>query len=315
VQGVVPSQGTYDVVEVFQHGAPLQQSWLGEQDWPVSEQVGGGVQTQPVAEVQGTPFERQVVSSPAQHAWVGEQAWPEAEQLAAGISQVQPTSEAPQSCCAVPPVGITVQERPEQQLAAPVEVHCRPASRQAVTGVSQKPAPLHASPPQQGFEASHAWPESLHALWSGWQEPAVAPAGIWQANPAQQSAETVHAADCPWQARTHWRVSRSHCSEQHSAASAQVSPVPLQTGGTEQRWSAPHVPEQQSPSMVQVAPGETHATPPQRSTPSPSGTHGARLQHCSRNWQTSPSGLQQAGSAPSQPVGQEVPVPPPAGEP
>ena len=303
----MPSQVTYPAVPVFQHGAPLQQSCVGEQDAPTSEQVGGGVQTQPFALVHGTPFSRQVVLSPVQHACVGEQAAPDAEQVAAGISQVQPTSEAPQACCAVPPAGITVQESPEQQLAAVAAVHCRPASTQ-VLALSQKP-PVQERPPQHGELALHAWPASPQRLTSGWQVPEVVPLGTWQAKPAQQSAETVHEADCAWHSRTHWRVSRSQSCEQHSAPSAQTAPVPLHVGAAH-LWSAPQVPEQQSSAAVQAPPVETHATPPQRRMPASSGTHGEPSQHCSRNWQTVPVALQQSGLLASQPVGQDAVWPP-----
>jgi hypothetical protein len=64
------------------------------------------------------------------------------------------------------------------------------------------------------------------------------------------------------------------------------------------------VPVQAAPTGLQV---EAAA---QRSTPWASGTHGARLQHWSRNWQTFPCAMQQAGLLPSQPVGHCC-VPPP----
>jgi hypothetical protein len=71
------------------------------------------------------------------------------------------------------------------------------------------------------------------------------------------------------------------------------------------------VPAQQVVSEVPVHgdPRGLQVPPPQRRTPSSSGTHGARSQHCSRIWQTSPMGLQHSGFDQSYPVGQGVPVP------
>ncbi len=59
----------------------MQQSCVGEQLWLTFEQVGGGVQAQPVALVQMFPVaSRQVVFSPGQQGCVGEQdgsgVWP-----------------------------------------------------------------------------------------------------------------------------------------------------------------------------------------------------------------------------------------------
>jgi hypothetical protein len=57
------------------------------------------------------------------------------------------------------------------------------------------------------------------------------------------------------------------------------------------------VPAQQLPSSTpaQAPFSAVQAGTVQRSTPAASGTHGAPLQHWSRNWQTSPAGMQQAG--------------------
>lgn len=62
---------------------------------------------------------------------------------------------------------------------------------------------------------------------------------------------------------------------------------------------------------VQALPSVLHVlTSAHRSTPEESGTHGAWLQHWSRNWQTSPGWMQQLGLVPSQPVGQLADPPP-----
>jgi hypothetical protein len=64
------------------------------------------------------------------------------------------------------------------------------------------------------------------------------------------------------------------------------------------------VPAQQVVSVAPVQAVPWGLQPEQRSWPSAPGTHGARLQHWSRNWQMSPGWMQQFGSVPSQPVGQ-----------
>lgn len=76
LQLVDPSQRSY--VPAFTQ-VPVQQVCVGEHDSPTSEQLGGGVQKQPVSLVHGTPFARQVVFSPGQQGLVGEQdgsGWP-----------------------------------------------------------------------------------------------------------------------------------------------------------------------------------------------------------------------------------------------
>jgi hypothetical protein len=70
LQLVVPSQRSHE--PAFAQ-VPVQQVCVGEHDWPMSAQLGGGVQEQPVSVVHGTPAFRQVVFSPGQHGLVGEQ--------------------------------------------------------------------------------------------------------------------------------------------------------------------------------------------------------------------------------------------------
>jgi hypothetical protein len=85
-----------------------------------------------------------------------------------------------------------------------------------------------------------------------------------------------------------------------------------------QTYPAPE-PRSQAPSQQVVSASPEHAPPggvhaeaaAHRSVPSTSsGTQGARPQHWSRNWQTSPAGMQQCGSFPSQPVAQLADLPP-----
>jgi hypothetical protein len=117
-----------------------------------------------------------------------------------------------------------------------------------------------------------------------------------QERPAQQSAETVQASLCRWQ--TGWQawLSASQKPEQHSPSVLQPAPTAPQAAGA--HLPEVQVPLQQSALLVQVPVVGMHE-PPQRSTPCASGTHGASPQHWSRNWQTSPCGMQQFASLPS----------------
>jgi hypothetical protein len=151
-------------------------------------------------------------------------------------------------------------------------------------------------PLQQATVALHVWSRSAQVPTSVWQVPAVAPAGMLQPRPAQQSAATVQVSPVRWQYRTHCRESGSHAPEQQSPSAAHVWPDALQAVAA--HFPAVQVPEQQSALLVQV-PVDGMQAPPQRRTPWASGTHGARPQHCSRNWQTFPWAMQQAGSFPS----------------
>lgn len=201
--------------------------------------------------------------------------------------------ESPAAQSTWPDVPCVLQLRPVQQ-AAPPAVQPWPTSTQ-VWADWQVP-PVQVRPEQQVSPAPHAWPRSTQELWSVTQEPCVAPGGIAQERPEQQSADTVQASLCRWQTGWHAWLSASQKPEQHCESALQVEPTAPQA-------AAAHLPEvqvplQQSALLVQVPVVGTHA-PPQRSTPCASGTHGARPQHWSRNWQTSPCGMQQFGSLPS----------------
>lgn len=76
LQLVVPSQRSNEPALAQ---VPVQQVCVGEHDAPMSAQLCGGVQKQPVSVVHGTPLFRQVVFSPGQQGFVGEQdgsGWP-----------------------------------------------------------------------------------------------------------------------------------------------------------------------------------------------------------------------------------------------
>lgn len=182
------------------HALSLQQSCVGEQEVPSGEQVGGGLQVQPVELVQTEPVaSRQVVFSPAQHACVGEQGSSVFEQVAIGTSQTQLESPAGQACW-LPVDPAEKQVKPEQQAWVPVPppVHCWPPSAQ-VAALTQTPPAPQVSPPQHATVPPQAWFRSAQLLGAAWQVPAVAPAGTLQERPKQQSAETVQASVACWQ--------------------------------------------------------------------------------------------------------------------
>lgn len=162
---------------------------------------------------------------------------------------------------------------------------------QASAGLLQQSAPVTQLPPV-GAQVVTAW-----------HVPLVLPGGTEQERPVQQSPSAVQA---PLLA-THGgaQTSPTQLLEQHSLARAQSWPFALQVAGTSQVKAPPlnvqtvpaqqlasSAPEHGAWSAAQV--GRVH-----RSTPSAPGTHGAKLQHWSRNWQTLaapvPGGMQQPG--------------------
>jgi hypothetical protein len=201
------------------------------------------------------------------------------------------------------------------QQAVPPAVQWSACGMQAGGGGVQTP-PVQVSPAvQQGTEAEQAWLVAAQTLDDVPQVPLVAPGGMLQPRPAQQSPFTVQAPPEPTQ--KDWHTPPVQVPEQQSLAVVQVRPLALQVAGA---WQVKLVPlkvqesgEQQdgSSAPVQAAPvGLQLDCAAQRSTPSVLGTHGAKLQHWSRNWQTAFGWMQQAGLEPSQPAGQLV-VPPP----
>jgi hypothetical protein len=187
-------------------------------------------------------------------------------------------------------VEVLWQERPEQQ-AVPPAVQCWLESMQ-VAALTQVPEVPQVSPSQQVTVPPQDWFRSAQAAGADWQVPAVAPGGMLQESPKQQSAETVHAWLCCWQYRTQVRLSGSQAPEQQSVSAAHVWPGFAQAGAT--HFPPVQVPEQQSALLVQ-APSCAMQVPPQRRTPVASGTQGVPPQHWSRNWQTFPCAMQQAG--------------------
>ena len=152
------------------------------------------------------------------------------------------------------------------------------------------------------------------------QVPLVAPGGIVQARPVQQSPFVVQAPVAFTQGAA--QTPPRQLLEQQSLATEQDCPLLLHDVGVLQLKAL-------TPSKVHTVPAQQLASSVpwqapfsgvqdgtvQRSTPCASGTHGAKLQHWSRNWQTPPAvavpaGMQQAGLFASQPVGQLGDPPP-----
>ena len=131
----------------------------------------------------------------------------------------------------------------------------------------------------------------------------MSPGGIEQESPAQQSPSAVQAP----LVETHGgaQTPPAQWLEQQSLATEQPAPFSAQEMGTSQvKPPAPDsqtVPAQQlgSSAPVHAACSAVQVESVQRRTPSAPGTHGAKLQHWSRNWQTlsgpGPGGMQQAG--------------------
>jgi hypothetical protein len=181
------------------------------------------------------------------------------------------------------------------------------------------------SPLQHGIASLHASLSSAHELCVP-QVPLVAPSGMLQTAPAQQSLSTVHVSPPAAHCATQVPLATSQLPEQHCPSAAQVEPFGTQST---HRWlgavprqsllQQSESPEQASPVSVQAVvsrpqrnspppafwqeAGAQHARssapsqiPPtgvhvgasavQRSTPSAPGTHGAPPQHWSRNWHT-----------------------------
>jgi hypothetical protein len=165
-----------------------------------------------------------------------------------------------------------------------------------------------------------------------------------QTVPEQQSESAVQSPLGAWQGATQVPDPRSQVEEQHWPFEVQESPFETQL--THSSGAPLQSVLQQSPAPEQLVPAAPHAPPGtahlnsapskrhefgaqhsvlsapehvapvtmqlgaaavQRRTPSAPGTHGAPLQHWSRNWQTFavpvPGWMQQAGSFASYPVG------------
>jgi hypothetical protein len=106
--------------------------------------------------------------------------------------------------------------------------------------------------------------------------------------------------------------------EQQSSAEAQAPPEGWQAAGGShfqapaRSWHEAGAQHDGSSAPAQAPPlGVQAEEVAQRSTPSAPGTHGTPSQHWSRNWQTLPGWMQQAGLAASQPEGQVASTGPP----
>lgn len=213
------------------------------------------------------------------------------------VAQSQQSVSRPQDCPVaeqvVPPdlqvpevaPGGTSQVSPEQQSAVTVQA---PAS--GTHGVRQ-------TPPSQVPEQH--WPPVVQAFPFGAQRaqvPLVAPGRTVQRPEQQSAAATSHALPDDLQVGGGGVTTSVQTKNPASTTS-------LQESSSQQVVS--EAPAQRVPRGLQVLP-----VAEQRSTPAASGTQGENPQHWSRNWQTSPAGMQQSGFAASQPVGQEVVWPP-----
>jgi hypothetical protein len=293
-----------------------------------------------VAQVQGPAPAHSVcppsaAQKPLQH-------WPEDVQgWFASVQQKHPEPGPPEHGTTPPSAPTSKQPSPAQQAAAGEQAWLASAH---AAGVAQVPASQTSVAVQHGTADEQLWPVGAHAPPAGRHAPAVAPGGTSQASPAQQSPLTVQVPPSPTHGET--QTSPSQAPEQHwasvahpaptarhppqkpsaqtpvqqSAGASQEAPTWAQVPGSPARQVGPvgpggsmqEVPAQHAAgSAAQEPPAGTQAvTAAQRSTPSPPGTQGARLQHWSRNWQTPPSGMQHPGFVPSQPVGQPAVAPP-----
>jgi hypothetical protein len=157
---------------------------------------------------------------------------------------------------------------------------------------------------QQSPSATQLPPLGAQLL-TDWQVPLVSPGWIEQESPVQQSPSAVQVP----LVGTHGgaQTPPAQWLEQQSLATEQPAPFrPHATGTSQVKPPAPDsqtVPAQQEPSSApsQAACSAVQVESVQRRTPSAPGTHGAKLQHWSRNWQTlsgpgpGPGGMQQAG--------------------
>ena len=245
-----------------------------------------------------------VQARPRQHGLPAEQAVPEGAQE----SQVQEGSPAGHGLTPLEEVQCRAGEVAQQSASALQPWYCA----WQVVGTAQRPArQASAGALQQSAPVTQLPPDGAQVL-TGWQLPLVAPGRMEQERPAQQSPSAVQ--DPLTLAQGGWHTSPEQLLEQHSLATVQPRPLAVQEAGTSQVKSAPPkvqaVPAQQlaSSAPAQAPCSAVQVGSVQRSTPSAPGTHGAKLQHWSRNWQTLaapvPGGMQQPGVVASYPVGQ-----------
>lgn len=176
-----------------------------------------------------------------------------------------------------------------QVIPAGVVQHASPGTQAAnwalqVGGTAQTPE-RHCSVGalQQGFVVEQDVPVDAQ-VFTGWQTPLVAVGGsLKQLSPEQHSSRVQ---EPPLETHGGAQTPPVQLLEQHSLAEAQVCPFSWQLRGTSQvKADAPSnvqtVPAQQlgSSEPVQAACSAVQVDSVQRSTPSASGTHGAKLQH------------------------------------
>jgi hypothetical protein len=153
-----------------------------------------------------------------------------------------------------------------------------PDSGAQVEGGEQVPFTHASRVLQQGTDDEHGALVPAQDA-AAWQVPLVAPGGMSQELPLQQSALTVQLPPAPTQGGLH--CPSRHDPEQQSVPVAQTAPMPLHAWGAAQvNWPAWKVqdPVQQLPSSAppQLAPtGLQVETAAQRRTPSSPGTQGA----------------------------------------
>lgn len=235
-------------------------------------------------------------------------------QASGGGSQEQVVSPAGQGTSTLPAPS-TKQPSGLQHPASAVQ--CCACGVQSC-GTWQVPSKHCSTALQQPMVTEQLWPVEAQAPPAP-QVPLVAPGGMSQARPAQQSPSRVQALLEGTQGAR--QVPASQMPEQQSDTTPQAPPLAWQVavGGRHLKawdaassWQEVGAQQEGSSAPVQAAPlGVQAVAVAQRSTPSTPGTHGAPLQHWSRNWQVSPGWMQQRGSAPSQPVGQVPLIGPP----
>jgi hypothetical protein len=249
-----------------------------------------------------------LAQTPKQQGWSTAQAWFVGTQYVAGgtsHAQVPPGGHAVRW---VPDVSVTDEKHrsPSQQPASFVHAWaCAPQ----VFAARQVPFEQLSAESQHGVVTEHAPPvcaqEGAGPELS--QVPLVAPDGMAQPSPLQQSAPVVQAPPDPRHGSVH--LPASHVLEQQSPLAVHAAPFAEHwTGGSFDEHFQPvsmryvQGPLQQVVSLApsHVVPVSLHAAAAvQRSTPAPSGTQGSPPQHWSLNWQMLPVAMQQAGFAES----------------
>jgi hypothetical protein len=199
-------------------------------------------------------------------------------------------------------VAVVTQSSPLQQSASAVQT-CEVAPQ--TLAATQTPFVQASAESQQGVVAEQAEAVAAHegVVVAALQAPLVAPCGMSQPRPVQQSPVVVQVPFTPRHAVPH--LPASQVPVQHSPLNVHAAPSVLHVPGVPPAWhrhpsSTPYV---QAPSQQLVSLAPPHSSPvgvqadaeEQRSTPLESGTHGAPPQHWSLNWQIWSVAMQQSG--------------------